>query len=68
MVLKLPTVFELSKKDFSAILSVRILILAPKALDPLTEVPIPLWTCKFSTEEEKSGKSTQKVPSDSASL
>ena len=42
MVLKLPTVFELSKKDFSAILSVRILILAPKALDPLTEVPIPL--------------------------
>ena len=34
--------FELSKKDFSAILSVRILILAPKALDPLTEVPIPL--------------------------
>ena len=67
-VLKLPIVLALSKYGFWEILSVKILILAPKALDPLTEVPIPLWTCKFSTEDEKSGKSTQKVPNDSASL
>ena len=55
MVLKLPTVLALSKYGFWEILSVKILILAPKALEPFTEVPIPLWTCKFSTEEEKSG-------------
>ena len=67
-VLKLPIELELSKNDFSEILSVRILILAPNALDPLTDVPIPLWTWRFSTDEEKSGKSTQKVPNDSASL
>ena len=68
MVLKLPTVLALSKYGFWEILSVKILILAPNALDPFTEVPIPLWTCKFSTEDEKSGKSTQYVPKDSASL
>ena len=33
---------EFSKYGFSEILSVSILILAPKALDPLTDVPIPL--------------------------
>ncbi len=43
-------------------------MLAPNALDPFTEVPIPLCTCKFSIDEEKSGRSTQKVPRDSASL
>ena len=41
-VLKLPIELELSKNDFLEILSVSILILAPKALDPLTDVPIPL--------------------------
>ena len=68
MVLKLPTVLALSKYGFWEILSVKILILAPKAPEPFTDVPIPLWTCKFSTEDEKSGKSTQNVPNDSASL
>ena len=44
------------------------LILAPNALEPFVDVPTPLWTCKFSTEEAKSGKSTQYTPRDSASL
>ena len=44
------------------------LMLAPKAPEPFVDVPTPLWTCRFSTEDEKSGKLTQYVPCDSASL
>ena len=49
-------------------MSVRILILAPKAPEPFVDVPTPRWTCRLSIEELKSGKLTQKVPIDSGSL
>src|SRR6185503_18226999 len=44
------------------------LMLPPNAPVPFVEVPIPRWTCTFSVEEAMSGRSTQYMACDSASL
>ncbi len=67
-VLNDPKEFEVSPPASSAIASVKIFRLAPKAPDPLVEVPTPRCSCRFSVEEAKSPKFTQKVPWLSASL
>ena len=63
-----PKEFEISPYASSRTASVKIFKLAPKAPDPFVEVPTPLWSCKFSVEEAKSLRFTQKVPWLSASL
>ena len=68
LLLKLPIEFEISPLASLETASVNTLILAPKAPEPLVDVPTPRCNCKLSTDEEKSPKLTQNVPKDSASL
>jgi len=53
---------EISPPAISETASVKIFKLAPKAPDPLVEVPTPRCSCKFSVDEAKSPRFTQKVP------
>ena len=68
LVLKLPKELDISPLASLDTASVKILILAPKAPDPLVEVPTQRCNCKLSTEDTKSPRFTQNVPNDSASL
>src|SRR5690606_22116595 len=67
-VLKLPKELEISPLASYEYASVSKFKLAPKAPEPLVEVPTPRCNCRFSTLETKSGIFTQKLPCDSASL
>ncbi len=62
LVLKEPKELEISANASSETASVKMFKLAPKAPEPLVDVPTPRCNCKFSVEEAKSPKFTQKVP------
>ena len=57
-----PKEFEISPPASFEIASVKIFKLAPKAPEPLVEVPTPRCNCKLSTDDAKSPRFTQNVP------
>ena len=62
LVPKEPKELAISPPASSETASVKMFKLAPKAPEPLVEVPTPRCNCRFSTEEAKSPKFTQKEP------
>ena len=57
-----PKELAISPPAFSETASVKMFKLAPKAPEPLVEVPTPRCNCKLSTEDAKSPRLTQNVP------